>query len=114
MLLMLLQKPSVYQMSRSRRLDLIVLQATDGPIHFEHGQCNLVKVGDSVLTQSLLQIIHTDVFSSHVRRDHLAIVDQQTRLALDQFSEAAIPPGGFSNDVIHHQQRGSGDNSAQD
>lgn len=111
---MLLEKSSAHQVSRSGRLDFVVLQTTDGPVHLQHGQCNLVKVSDSVLSESTMQLIHGDVFSSHVESDDFAIVDQQAWLALNQFAEIAIPARDLCHQIVHHQQGSGGDDSAED
>ena len=90
-LLVLFQNLSSRQVSRSRGLDVVVLHATDGTVHFEYGQRNLLQAGNSVLPQSLLQLIHGDVLAGHVDGDNFAIVHQQAGLALHQFAESTVP-----------------------
>ena len=49
-----------------------------------------------------LERVHGDVLAGHVRGDHFAVVDQQTRLALDDPAEAAIHTGDFGNQVVEY------------
>ena len=71
-------------------IEVVVLQATDRAIHFEHGQRDVMTTGDAMLAQRALQLIHADVLFRHVGFDDLAVVDQQAGLALNKFSEATI------------------------
>src|SRR5580704_19118130 len=104
---MLLQKPSAHQVSAGGGLDVVILQATDGAVHLEHCQRNILGVSDAMFPQSTLEIIPADVLFRHVGVDDLAVVYQQAGLTLNQFPEAAIDSGKLSDKVIHQQQRGS-------
>ena len=42
----------------------------------------------------------------HVRRDDLAIVNEQTGLPLYKFAEAPIAAGDLGDQIIHNQKRG--------
>src|SRR6266849_555029 len=53
-LLVLLQEFPAGEMSAGIRLDLVVLQATDGAIHLQHGERDIVIAGDPVLAQGAL------------------------------------------------------------
>ena len=109
---MLLQKFSASQMSVRIWLDFVILQTTDGAIHFQYGQRDVVVGGYAVLAQRTFEFVHADVLLGHVGSDDLPIVNQQTGLALDKFPEAAVPSGNLGDEIVHHQQGGRGDNSS--
>jgi hypothetical protein len=88
------------------RLDLIVLQAADRSIDFQHRQHDLIHAADSVSAECAVQLVPADVLVQHVRFDDLAIAHQQPRLPLDQLAETAIQPGNVGFQVIQQQRAG--------
>ncbi len=60
-----------------------------------------------------LERVHRDVLAGHMRGDDFAVVDQQARLALNDFAKAPVRSGKFGNQVVQDQQRRGGHGSAR-
>src|ERR1035437_9679773 len=99
---LLLNESSSYQVCARVLLNLVVLQATDRPIHFEHSQRDLVTAINAVFTQRTMQLIHADVFPGHVGFYDCAVMHQQSGLAFDQSSKALTTARNISNQVIQN------------
>jgi hypothetical protein len=56
-----------------------------------------------VFAQGTLAFVHADVLFCHVRFDYLAIVNKQTRLALDELAEPAVRAGNLGDEVVQHE-----------
>ena len=69
-------------------------------------------VADSVFPEGALQLVHTDMFLSHVGLDDRSIVDQQARLPLNKFAKAAVRSRNVRHYVVHQQQGTSRDHAA--
>src|SRR5580765_7173500 len=65
--LLLLNESAMHQVGVSVRFDLVILQARDGAIHFEHSQRNLIAAVNAVLPQSAVQFVHADPLPRHMR-----------------------------------------------
>jgi hypothetical protein len=103
---LLLNKSAPHKVRIGVRLDLIVLQATDGSIDLEHGQSNIATLGNSVLAQRALQFVHADMFFLHVRLNDLSIVNQKAGLTLHYAPEPATGAGKSTDKVVQQQQSG--------
>jgi hypothetical protein len=99
-------------MSVGVRFDLVIFHATDRAVDLQDGKSDIVNVCDAVLAQGALQFVRADMLSRHVRFDSLSIMNQKTRLALNDVAKGAIGAGKSPNKVIQHQQSGSCDNAA--
>jgi hypothetical protein len=105
--LLLLNEPSAHQVIICVRLDLVVFQAADRSIDFQHCQSHITALRNAVLANRALQFVHADMFPRHMRFDRLPVVYQKTRLALNHTPETAAGPGKSPDQIIQHQQRGS-------
>ena len=88
----------------SRGLYLLVLEHADGAIHFQHGQGDFFIGRDSMFAHGALERVHADMLPRQVRGDHLAVVDQQAGLSLDDFAKTAIGPGNFRHEIVEDQE----------
>ena len=93
-------------------LDLVVFQTTDGAVHLQHGQRDLMVVADAVFSQGALEFIHADMFFRHVRLDDAPVVNQQAGLPLDELAKAAVRSRDISDHIVHQEQCASRDHSA--
>ena len=82
---------------------------TDRTICFQHRECNFAQARDAMLPHRLMQLIQADVLPGHAGGDDLAILNQQTRLSLNQFSEARTDVSGpviaFCTALLNRRRR---------
>src|SRR5947209_12543594 len=93
-------------------VQFVILQATDGPIHFQHRQRDVVIAVDAVLSQGALEFVHADVFFSHVWSYDLPVMDQKAGLAFDDFAKAPVDSGELGYPVVHDEKSHRGSDSA--
>ncbi len=114
MLLLFLNESSPRQVGIGVRFDLVVLHATDGAIHFQNGQRDIMHVRDAMFTQGTLQFVHADMLSRHVRLNRLSIVNKKARFTLNYAPEAATGAGESTYHLVQQQQRGSRRNATNE
>ncbi len=73
--------------------NIVILQDADRAIHLQHSQGRLGRAGNAMLPQGPVEFVHGDMFFCHMRRNALAIVDQERRRSLDQLTKAPVYPG---------------------
>jgi hypothetical protein len=87
-------------MSIGVRFNLIVVQATDGAVDFQHGQRNVAAFCHAMLAQRALQFVHADVLFLHVRFNEFSSMKQQAGLDLHHAAESATGAGKEPDKVV--------------